>query len=86
MRRNKLSKARWKNILISDSLEELLDSLLDTECNITVEETISKIDNVLETGLYRAEGDYSQEIKINAVKEQSMLNWEKRRAFRNNFV
>lgn len=81
MRRKKLVQPRWKNIEISDSLNSLIIKLFDIETTLDIPLTFKKLNDIVDSGLYREEGDYSEEAEINKQKENSLLKWEERRAF-----
>jgi len=81
MRRKKLIQPRWKNVKISDALNNLIFSLLDIETTLDLPLTLKKLNDIVNTGVYREDGDYSEEAEINRQKENSLLKWEERRAF-----
>ncbi len=81
MRRCKLVQPRWKNVRISDALNSLILNLLDIETTLDLPLTLKKLNDTVESGIYREDGDYSEEDQINKQKETSLLKWEERRAF-----
>ena len=73
MRRGKLLKPRWKNIKISSELNNLIEKLLTTDTNITLDQTYSNLKTIIDSGIFRKDENYLEEEKQNKIKENLFL-------------
>ncbi|QEN05468.1 hypothetical protein EW093_12335 [Thiospirochaeta perfilievii] len=81
MRRKKLVEARWRDVKISDRLNDLINELLDIENSLDLQTLKNRLQSITTEGIYREDGDYTQEEALNKQKEKRLLLWEKRRSF-----
>lgn len=76
MRRKVIIKPRWKNIRLNDEVCHLIDNLLDSDVEISLEETMGKMEPILKDGIFREDGDLIQEAILYEKLKTKMLNSE----------
>lgn len=82
MRRKSLIKPRWKNIKLNDGICRLIEDLLDIDVEITLNETLQRLEKLLKDGIYRDVSDLEDEsIKNEKLKNRMLKSEEHRRLF-----
>lgn len=80
MRRKRFSKPIWKNIKLNTEICTLIETLLDADRHITLEDTYNQLKTLATKGLYRTEIDQEKEQSIYTRKENNLLRSEINRA------
>lgn len=80
MRRKRFFKPVWKNIRLNSEICSLIETLLDADRDISLEETYSKLKKLTTEGIYRTDINLEQEQPIYTRKENNLLRSEKQRA------
>lgn len=81
MRRKKLIKPRWKNVKLNDDICKLIEDLLDSELELTLNQILPRLEKLLKDGIFRDDINLEDEILQNDRLKNKMIKAEEHRRF-----